>query len=201
MWVAGAAPSHRRRCRPQRGVKPYVPTLLISTSIHDFLKNLCSILNDFVCPEDPQDRNDFDSAVRENSLAGLGPFIRDNGSSFPEEVEARKEAAAALNASSEEQVSNFGLKLDKILRDSRRSLRGASTGGAFRSAIEVLESGGGGEINSGRRLSSRQFQDAALALRLQREEFLVAFRNSGGAEQEIQLNYTLEIMPPWIVIR
>ncbi|KAK8933575.1 hypothetical protein KSP39_PZI015656 [Platanthera zijinensis] len=100
---------------------------------------------------------------------------------FPEEVEARKkEAAAALNASSEEQVSNFGLKLDKILRDSRRSSRGASAGGAFRSAIEVLESGGGGEINSGRRLSSRQFQDAALALRLQREEFLVAFRNSGG---------------------
>lgn len=85
---------------------------------------------------------------------------------FPQEVEARK-AAGALN-SREAKRQNPEKESQTITRSSSRSVRPSSSEVSSRAAANVRR----------RRGTPSQNQDAALAFRLQREEFMEAFRET-----------------------
>ncbi|PKU87025.1 uncharacterized protein LOC110104431 [Dendrobium catenatum] len=90
---------------------------------------------------------------------------------FPNEVEPRKKAA--IESSLREEVSTQGLELERIRRHTRSRTSHSSTS-SFRSAMELLRTVGGDRNIIGR-LNPNQSEDVALALRLQREEFLETF--------------------------
>ncbi|KAG0499905.1 hypothetical protein HPP92_004596 [Vanilla planifolia] len=106
---------------------------------------------------------------------------------FPEEVVSRKKAAADSATSSRRGASNHGTESERSLRHMRSSYlhvsSSRSSNNSFRSAMEVF---GTEESyrNSGRRHGPSQAEDAAFALRLQREEFLEAFRTSNGEQRD-----------------
>lgn len=100
-------------------------------------------------------------------------------------MEARKKAVA-FETSSRKDISNYGSKLERVHRNISKNFRcsniNSSSSSSFRNAVEPLEVAEG-ERSTRRRYNrsfGSQFEDAALALRLQREEFLRAFGNSRG---------------------
>ncbi|XP_020572029.1 putative E3 ubiquitin-protein ligase RING1a [Phalaenopsis equestris] len=106
---------------------------------------------------------------------------------FPEEVEQRKKAAA-VESSSRAKASSHGMELGGTQRQARsRNLHMPTS--TFRSAMEVLGTEEG-DRRSVRRLNPSQSVDAALALRLQREELLQAFRNSSEQQRNSFYNST-----------
>lgn len=91
---------------------------------------------------------------------------------FPDEIEARKNTISTSSQSPDTHSKTHGTGRDRVRVSSARNMpRGTS----FIPATQVSHSMERERSSGRRRASPNQSQDAALALRLQREEFLGTF--------------------------